>query len=53
MQNRALLIQLLLKPTNPFFKISLRNVENLGGGGVEHERGRGESGRARCVRFRL
>lgn len=31
MQNRGLLIQLLLKPTNPFFKISLRNVGNLGG----------------------
>lgn len=43
MQNRGLLIQLLLKPTNPFFKISLRNVGNLGGGG--HERGRGESWR--------
>lgn len=30
MQNRRLLIQLLLEPTNPFFKISLRNVGNLG-----------------------
>lgn len=32
MQNRRLLIQLLLKPSSPFFKISLRNVGNLGRG---------------------
>lgn len=48
MPNRGLLIQLLLKPTNPFFKISLRNVENLGRGGINRRGGReSESGRCR------
>ena len=43
-QNRGLLIQLLLKPTNPFFKISLRNVGNLRGGGGGGEKGGGGGG---------
>lgn len=43
MQNRKLLIQLLLEPTDPFFKISLRNVGNLGRG--DQQRGGGETER--------
>lgn len=52
--NRGLLIQLLLKPTNPFFKISLRNVGNLGRGGVNMRGGGERAGDGvRCVRLRL
>lgn len=44
----GLLIQLLLKPTDPFFKISLRNVGNLRrGGGANMSRGGGERERVR------
>lgn len=54
MQNRRLLIQLLLEPTNPFFKISLRNVGNPGRGD-QQERGRGDGAGdgVRCVGLRL
>lgn len=45
MKNRRLPIQPLLKPTNPFFKISSRNVGNLGRGGGISVRGGGEAER--------